>query len=80
MKLFRCRCSVAQLTRLKRPVWLRVVPLMRLCFCRKCKTRVFTLRDPQWWPHFVYTNYRRQSHRPEWQVTQPMQFNPPGHR
>lgn len=69
MKLLQCNCKVAQLTRLRRPLWLRIVPFMRLCYCRRCRKKVFTARNPQWWPYFVYTYYRRRSESPQWEDT-----------
>jgi hypothetical protein len=72
MKLFQCSCRVAQLTRLKRPLWLRIIPFMRLCFCRNCKRTVFIVRSRDWWPYFVYTYYRRRSAPPGWEDTRPM--------
>jgi hypothetical protein len=76
MKLLQCSCKVAQLTRMKRPIWLRLIPFMRLCYCRGCKQKVFTARNCQWLPYFVYTYYRRRSAAPGWDHTIPMYYDP----
>lgn len=55
MKLFKCDCQAAQLTRIRREPWMRLVPCVRLFFCHGCRSTVLGGRNFEP-PYFVQTS------------------------
>ena len=47
LKLFSCGCGTRHLTRMRRPLWMRAVPIFRLYRCMRCGADVFRTRARQ---------------------------------
>ena len=43
LRLLSCRCEYPGFARLRRAPWMRLMPLLRLYYCRKCHARVLRL-------------------------------------
>ena len=46
MMLKPCGCSASRLSRIRRPFWMRLIPLARLYYCYGCNERVLRFGEP----------------------------------
>ena len=42
-----CHCRIAQLNRIKRDMWMRLIPNLRLFLCSNCNQEVFAAKSPE---------------------------------